>query len=83
LAPTRGRWQGWRRLDAVHHTFQPLWVWAIHGCEPKDTLRNDFTLDLGVPPPWTILALGLLITAVAFARRAIRPALMRPPRESI
>jgi sulfoxide reductase heme-binding subunit YedZ len=59
--------------------FEPLWVWALHGYEPLDTLRNDFTLDLGVPPVWEILALGLLVAAAAFARRVFRPALK--PRE--
>jgi hypothetical protein len=33
------------------------------------TLRNDLTLDLGVPPAWEVLGLGLLIAAAAFARR--------------
>jgi methionine sulfoxide reductase heme-binding subunit len=55
--------------------FEPLWVWALHGYEPLDTLRNDLTLDLGVPPAWEILAFGLLIAAVALAQRAFRPAL--------
>jgi sulfoxide reductase heme-binding subunit YedZ len=55
--------------------FEPLWVWAIHGYEPMDTLRNDFTLDLGVPPAWEILALGLLIAAAALMRRLFSPAL--------
>jgi methionine sulfoxide reductase heme-binding subunit len=54
--------------------FEPLWVWAIHGYDPMFTLRNDLTLDLGVPPAWEILGLGLLIAAVAFARRAFGPA---------
>jgi sulfoxide reductase heme-binding subunit YedZ len=59
--------------------FEPLWVWALHGYEPLDTLRNDFTLDLGVPPAWEILALGFLIAAAALMRRAFGPALK--PRE--
>jgi hypothetical protein len=50
-------------------------VWAIHGYDPMFTLRNDLTLDLGVPPAWEILGLGLLIAAAAFARRAFGPAL--------
>ena len=55
--------------------FEPLWVWAIHGYEPLDTLRNDLTLDLGVPPAWKILGLGLLIAAAALVRQALGPAL--------
>jgi methionine sulfoxide reductase heme-binding subunit len=51
--------------------FEAGWVWAIHGYAPSGTLRNDFSLDLGIPPAWEILALGLLIAAVAFARQAL------------
>jgi methionine sulfoxide reductase heme-binding subunit len=54
--------------------FEPLWVWAIHGYDPMFTLRNDLTLDLGVPPAWEILGLGLLIAAGALVRRAFGPA---------
>jgi methionine sulfoxide reductase heme-binding subunit len=52
--------------------FEAVWVWAIHGYGPLGTLRNDFTLDLGVPPAWELLALGLLIAAAAFVRQAFR-----------
>jgi sulfoxide reductase heme-binding subunit YedZ len=52
--------------------FEALWVWAIHGYEPVGTLRNDFSLDLGVPPAWEILVLGLAIAVVAFARQSSR-----------
>jgi len=55
--------------------FEPLWVWALHGYDPMFTLRNDLTLDLGVPPTWKILALGLVIAAAALVRRVFRPAL--------
>jgi sulfoxide reductase heme-binding subunit YedZ len=48
------------------------WLWAYRGFEPLGTLRNNFTLDLGVPPAWTILALGLLIALAAASRRATR-----------
>jgi hypothetical protein len=62
--------------------FEPLWVWALHGYDPLDTLRNDLTLDLGVPPAWEILALGLLIAAASFVRWVFRPAL-KPRDKSI
>ena len=52
--------------------FEAGWVWAIHGYGPVGTLRNDFSLDLGIPPAWEILALGLLIAAAAFARQGSR-----------
>jgi methionine sulfoxide reductase heme-binding subunit len=51
--------------------FEALWVWAIHGYEPVGTLRNDFSLDLGVPPAWEILMLGLAIAVVAFAAQHV------------
>ena len=37
------------------------WTWAYHGEEPLWTLGNNFSLDLGVPPAWKILVLGILI----------------------
>jgi methionine sulfoxide reductase heme-binding subunit len=52
--------------------FEAGWVWAIHGYGPAGTLRNDFSLDLGIPPAWEVLALGLLIAAAAFARQSLR-----------
>jgi methionine sulfoxide reductase heme-binding subunit len=52
--------------------FEAGWVWAIHGYGPMGTFRNDFSLDLGIPPAWEILALGLLIAAAAFTRQTLR-----------
>jgi methionine sulfoxide reductase heme-binding subunit len=49
------------------------WLWAYHGYEPIGTLRNNFILDLGVPPSWQLLVLGLLIAVAAFVRQALRP----------
>ena len=49
------------------------WLWAYHGYEPMWTLHNNLTLDLGVPPAWKLLALGLMIAVVAFAQQAQRP----------
>ena len=40
------------------------WVWAYHGYEPVGTLRNNFSLELGVSPAWEILVLGLAIALV-------------------
>jgi methionine sulfoxide reductase heme-binding subunit len=53
--------------------FEAGWIWAYHGYEPLGTLRNDFSLDLGVPPAWEILALGLVIAGAAFIRQGFRP----------
>jgi methionine sulfoxide reductase heme-binding subunit len=52
--------------------FEASWIWAIHGYGPAGTLRNDFSLDLGIPPAWELLALGLLIAGAAFARQSLR-----------
>jgi len=52
--------------------FQAGWIWAYHGYEPVQTLRENFTTDLGIPPAWQILLLGLLIAVAAFARQAFR-----------
>jgi sulfoxide reductase heme-binding subunit YedZ len=48
------------------------WIWAYHGYAPSGTLANNFSLDLGVPPAWQILALGFLIAVAAFAWQALR-----------
>ena len=37
------------------------WIWAYHGYEPVGTLRNNFSLDLGLAPAWEVLVLGFLI----------------------
>jgi sulfoxide reductase heme-binding subunit YedZ len=52
--------------------FEASWIWAYHGYAPSGTLRNNFTLDLGVAPAWQILALGLLIAVAAFTQQALR-----------
>jgi sulfoxide reductase heme-binding subunit YedZ len=53
--------------------FEAGWVWAYHGYKPSGTLRNNFTLDLGLAPrAWQILALGLLIAGAAFVQQALR-----------
>ena len=46
-----------------------------HGVRARalaEILSIYFTLILGIPPPWTILALGLLVSGAAFARQALR-----------
>jgi sulfoxide reductase heme-binding subunit YedZ len=45
------------------------WVWAYHGYGPAGTLRNNFSLVLGLAPAWKVLALGLLIAFAAGARQ--------------
>jgi sulfoxide reductase heme-binding subunit YedZ len=51
------------------------WVWAYHGYEPAGTLGANFSLELGVPAAWKMLALGLAIALVA----ALQPARKRTP----
>jgi sulfoxide reductase heme-binding subunit YedZ len=51
---------------------EAAWTWAYHGYAPLGTLANNFSLDLGIPPAWQVLALGLLIAGAAFAQQALR-----------
>ena len=55
--------------------FEAGWIWAYHGFEPLGTLGDNFSLDLGLPPPWQVLGLGLLIALAA--RYRTRPALRK------
>jgi sulfoxide reductase heme-binding subunit YedZ len=48
------------------------WIWVYHGLTPSFTLRNNFTLDLGLSPAWKVLVLGLLMAAAAAIRQAPR-----------
>jgi len=47
-------------------------IWAFRGYALAEIFNIYFTPILGIPPPWTILALGLLVSAAAFARQALR-----------
>jgi sulfoxide reductase heme-binding subunit YedZ len=49
------------------------WTWVYHGYAPSGTLRNNFTLVLGLSPAWELLVCGLLIALAA----AVRPASLR------
>jgi sulfoxide reductase heme-binding subunit YedZ len=46
------------------------WIWAYQNYEPSEILSIYFTLTLGIPPVWKILALGLVIAFVAAIRQA-------------
>jgi methionine sulfoxide reductase heme-binding subunit len=52
-------------------SLEALWIWAYHGYAPAATLRNNFTLDLGIAPAWQVLALGLLVAAAAVGQQAL------------
>jgi sulfoxide reductase heme-binding subunit YedZ len=47
-------------------------IWAFRGYALAEIFSIYFTAILGIPPPWTILALGLLVSGAAFARQALR-----------
>jgi len=47
-------------------------LWLTRGYAPLQTLGFNFSLDLGTPPAWTNLALGLAIALAAAARNAPR-----------
>jgi methionine sulfoxide reductase heme-binding subunit len=51
-------------------------LWLTRGYAPMETLGYNFSLDLGIPPAWEVLALGLTIALAAAVRRAprLRPA---------
>jgi sulfoxide reductase heme-binding subunit YedZ len=52
-------------------------LWLTRGWAPIETLGFNFSLDLGLPPGWEVLALGLTIALAAALRQAprLRPAL--------
>jgi sulfoxide reductase heme-binding subunit YedZ len=45
-------------------------IWAFHGYKPSEIVSVYFTLALGIPPAWKMLALGLLIALAAASRLA-------------
>jgi methionine sulfoxide reductase heme-binding subunit len=50
--------------------FQIGCIWAFRGYALSEIFSIYFTPILGIPPAWTILALGLLIAAAAFTQQA-------------
>ena len=53
-------------------------IWAFRGYALGEIFSIYFTSILGIPPPWTILALGLLVAGAAFARQTLRLGVARP-----
>ena len=56
-------------------------LWGRRGYELSWTLGNNFSLaslDVGVPPAWQVLALGLLFVLAAFGRETFRVRAMAP-----
>jgi sulfoxide reductase heme-binding subunit YedZ len=47
-------------------------LWLTRGWAPIETLGYNFSLDLGLPPAWEVLALGLSIALAAALRQAPR-----------
>jgi methionine sulfoxide reductase heme-binding subunit len=57
------------------------WLWGRRGYELSWTLANNFSpaaLDIGVPPAWQVLALGLPFVLGAFGREAFRVRALGP-----
>src|SRR5262252_43796 len=52
--------------------FELGWIWAFRGYALSEILSIYFTPILGIPPPWTILVLGLVIAVAAFTQRTLR-----------
>jgi len=48
------------------------WIWAFRGYQLSEIFSIYFTPILGIPPAWTILALGLVIAMATFAQQALR-----------
>jgi sulfoxide reductase heme-binding subunit YedZ len=47
-------------------------LWLTRGYDPLQTLGFNFSMDLGMPPAWTVLALGLAISLAAALRNTPR-----------
>jgi sulfoxide reductase heme-binding subunit YedZ len=56
-------------------------LWLTRGWAPMQTLRFNFSLDLGLPPAWEVLALGLTVALAAALRQApqVRAAAIESP----
>jgi methionine sulfoxide reductase heme-binding subunit len=52
--------------------FQVACIWAFRDYALQEIFDIYFTSVLGIPPMWTVLALGLLIAAAAAVQRAVR-----------
>jgi sulfoxide reductase heme-binding subunit YedZ len=52
-------------------------IWAFRGYALSEIFSIYFTTILGIPPAWTILALGLLIAVAAFAEQSLRVRMAR------
>jgi sulfoxide reductase heme-binding subunit YedZ len=48
-------------------------LWVTRGWSPIETLGYNFSLDLGLPPAWEVLALGLTVALAAALRQVPRP----------
>jgi sulfoxide reductase heme-binding subunit YedZ len=46
------------------------WNWFYHGDDPLWVLGNNLSLELGIPPAWEVLGLGLIATLVAAVGQA-------------
>ena len=47
------------------------WIWAYQHYEPSEILHIYFTFNLGIPPMWRILGLGLLIALGVLIKRRL------------
>jgi methionine sulfoxide reductase heme-binding subunit len=47
-------------------------IWVFRDYALPEIFSIYFTVILGIPPPWTMLALGLLIAVAALARQTLR-----------
>jgi sulfoxide reductase heme-binding subunit YedZ len=54
--------------------FEAAWIWGYYGYDPTFDLRNNLDFSSEVAPVWKILAAGLLIALLAWARQSREPA---------
>jgi methionine sulfoxide reductase heme-binding subunit len=48
------------------------WIWAYHGYTFSEIRSIYFSLELGIPPAWKILVVGLLAAATAAVQQLVR-----------
>jgi sulfoxide reductase heme-binding subunit YedZ len=79
LLQRQGRVADWRALTALAvassaftAAFQVGCIWTFRDYALSEIFEVYFTSVLGIPPMWTVLALGLLIAAAAAAQRVVQ-----------